>query len=35
MNDLREYIYSKTPNEVVTLQVMRGKITKTMQITLR
>lgn len=35
MNDLRKYIYSKIPGEVVTLQVMRGKISKTIQITLR
>lgn len=35
MNDLREYIYSKKPNDVVTLQVSRGKVTKTVEITLR
>lgn len=35
MNDLREYIYSKKPNDVVTLQISRGKVTKTIEITLR
>lgn len=35
MNDLREYIYSKKPNDVVTLQISRGKINKTIEVTLR
>ena len=35
MNDLREYIYSKKPNDVVSLQISRGKINKTINITLR
>ena len=33
MNDLREYIYSKKPNDVVSLQIVRGKINKTIEIT--
>lgn len=35
MNDLREYIYSKKPNDVVLLQISRGKINKTIEVTLR
>ena len=35
MNDLREYIYSKKPNDVVSLQISRGKINKTIEVTLR
>ncbi|MCI8617302.1 MAG: PDZ domain-containing protein [Clostridia bacterium] len=35
MNDLREYIYSKSPNEVVNLQISRGRINKGINITLR
>lgn len=35
MNDLREYIYSKKPNDVITLEVLRGRITKNIQVTLR
>lgn len=35
MNDLREYIYSKKPNDVVSLQISRGKINKSISITLR
>lgn len=35
MNDLREYIYSKKPNDVVSIQISRGKINKTIEITLR
>ena len=35
MNDLREYIYSKKPNDVVSLQIARGKINKTIEVTLR
>lgn len=35
MNDLREYIYSKKPNDVVNLQVSRGKVNKTISIILR
>ena len=35
MNDLREYIYSKKPNDVVYVQISRGKINKTIEVTLR
>lgn len=35
MNDLRKYIYTKKPEEELILQVMRGKITKTIKIKLR
>ena len=35
MNDLREYIYSKNPNDIVNLQVSRGRINKMVSITLR
>ena len=35
MNDLREYIYSKKTSDVVSLQISRGKINKTIEITLR
>ena len=35
MNDLREYIYSKKPNDKVNLQVSRGKINKIISIILR
>jgi len=35
MNHLREYIYTKKPNDVVSLQISRGRINKTIQITLR
>lgn len=35
MNDLREYIYNKKPNDVVNLKISRGKITKEVEITLR
>ena len=34
MNDLREYIYSKNPNDIVNLQVSRGRINKSVSITL-
>ena len=34
MNDLREYIYTKKPNEEVKLQVTRGKINKQINLTL-
>lgn len=34
MNDLREYIYIKKPNESVTLKVVRGKINKEIEVTL-
>lgn len=34
MNDLREYIYSKKPGEEVTLEISRGKINKSIKITL-
>lgn len=32
MNDLREYIYTKKPNDVITLKVTRGKINKEISI---
>lgn len=35
MNELREYIYSKKPNDIVNLQITRGKINKTISVTLR
>lgn len=35
MNDLRTYIYSKKPSDIVSLQISRGKINKTINITLR
>lgn len=35
MNDLREYIYNKKPNDVASLKISRGKITKEVEITLR
>ena len=35
MNDLREYIYSKKPNDIVSIQISRGKISKTIEVTLR
>lgn len=35
MNDLREYIYTKKPNDVVNLQVSRGRINKNINIILR
>ncbi len=34
MNDLRQYIYTKKPDDEVTLQVTRGKINKEIKITL-
>lgn len=34
MNDLRKHIYSKKPGEEVTLDVVRGKINKQVQIKL-
>lgn len=34
MNDLRQYIYGKKPNDKVVLNVLRGKLTKTIEITL-
>ena len=34
MNDLRKYIYTKSPNEKVTLNITRGKINKEITITL-
>lgn len=34
MNDLREYIYNKSPNDNVTLKVTRGKINKEIVVTL-
>lgn len=35
MNDLRQYIYSKKPNDVVTLKISRGRINKIINIKLR
>ena len=35
MNDLREYLYSKNPNEMVSLQISRGKVNKNLNIILR
>lgn len=35
MNDLREYVYSKKPNDVVELQISRGRVNKNINITLR
>ena len=34
MNDLKEYIYTKKPNETVTLNISRGKISKEILVTL-
>ena len=34
MNDLKEYIYTKTPNDTVTLNISRGKISKEISIIL-
>lgn len=34
MNDLREYIYTKKPNDSVTLKIIRGKINKEITIEL-
>lgn len=34
MNDLRQYIYTKKPNNEVTLKVTRGKINKEIKIVL-
>lgn len=34
MNDLRQYIYTKKPNDTVNLQITRGKIKKTISIVL-
>ncbi len=34
MNDLRQYIYTKKPNDEVTLKVTRGKINKEIKIVL-
>ncbi len=34
MNDLREYIYTKKPNEEATLKITRGKINKEIRLTL-
>ncbi len=34
MNDLRQYIYTKKPNEEVTLKITRGKINKEIKIVL-
>ena len=35
MNDLRTYLYSKKPNDMVSLQISRGKINKNLNIILR
>ena len=34
MNDLKEYIYTKKPNDIVTLNISRGKISREISITL-
>lgn len=34
MNDLRQYIYTKKPNDEVTLEITRGKINKQIKLTL-
>ena len=34
MNDLREYIYSKKPNDEIVLKIIRGKITKEVKLVL-
>ena len=34
MNDLREYIYTKKPNDEVTLKITRGKLTKEIKLVL-
>lgn len=34
MNDLRQYIYTKKPNDEVTLKIVRGKINKEIKIVL-
>jgi S1-C subfamily serine protease len=34
MNDLREYIYTKKPNDEVTLQITRGKINREIKLVL-
>ena len=34
MNDLKQYIYTKKPNDEVTLKIMRGKINKEIKIVL-
>lgn len=35
MNDLREYIYEKKPNDKITLKIMRGRVNKEISIELR
>ena len=35
MNDLREYIFNKKPNDIVKLQILRGRINKNIEVTLR
>ena len=34
MNDLREYIYSKKPNDVVELQVSKGRVNRSVSVIL-
>ena len=34
MNDLKEYIYTKSPKDVVNIEYTRNRIKKTIQITL-
>ncbi len=34
VNDLREYIFTKKPNDQVKLEISRGKITREIQVTL-
>ena len=35
MIELREYIYGKKPNDIVNIQIVRGKINKTISVVLR
>ena len=35
MNELREYRYGKKPNDIVNIQIARGKINKTISVVLR
>ena len=34
MNDLREYIYTKKVGDIVNLQISRGKINRSIDVTL-
>ena len=35
INVLREYIFGKMPNDIVNIQIVRGKINKTISVVLR